>query len=551
MNLLSDLPPTTIAFKSIRGKYDVFLNKKTSKINFSNTLSKDLFAKEFKTAISKLKKVKLIKEMLPLGIAAIVVSAPGIIRNENQLNSDSLLKLIEHQTKPYKEAEINKILSKYPKEERELIKKILIKSTQFGKMESLYKIAENLEGTLYYDSLPGCSTTMRYLQKYGHFNGLFNDSQESGTVVVDKFFIERLESDVTYLEKIRNNPILRFVVPEGYITGINPFTQPESLDKFTKSIYKRFKEVQSKYPDKTNDEIISIILNEPILEKLKNLGITQEVKVINNTCEEQISDIDIILNQLNSKAITKEQIENFLSTYPPENKQYVLEILAHTLNIKSTKSCNISLKKIYSQILKANGGNLDGLYFILPSDMEVKSYSTVLMQFQEATGVKSEKIFKLKDIANLPKDARTLVILDDMACSGESLVGDAQRLAEECVKAGVEINDIIASPIVCTESAFSRINNQSFFGKYVTCIPGEIIESFCSSKYVKGFGKDEEYKFKELLEGCGYEGGDYSLAFPYMSPDNNSGLFSHYLAEFFTLFGKGVKRKGSKIKKDI
>ena len=40
---------------------------------------------------------------------------------------------------------------------------------------------------------------------------------------------------------------------------------------------------------------------------------------------------------------------------------------------------------------------------------------------------------------------------------------------------------------------------------------------------------------KELLEGCGYEGGDYSLAFPYMSPDNNSGLFSHYLAYCYSL----------------
>ena len=90
------------------------------------------------------------------------------------------------------------------------------------------------------------------------------------------------------------------------------------------------------------------------------------------------------------------------------------------------------------------------------------------------------------------------------------------------------------------------LDNISLLGRNVTCIPGEVVESFSKNSHVRSLPASEQDIYKRICGGGGYEGGSYSIAFPYMSPDNNSALFSTSFAELFTLDGLGVKRKGKK-----
>ena len=94
---------------------------------------------------------------------------------------------------------------------------------------------------------------------------------------------------------------------------------------------------------------------------------------------------------------------------------------------------------------------------------------------------------------------------------------------------------------MCSRTAFPLLDNTTYLGRNVTCIPGEIVEEFSTNAHVRSLNPTQQKIYKELLQGGGYEGGDYSLAFPYMAPDNNNRLFATEFAKLFTLDGLGVK----------
>ncbi len=512
------------------------------KFVMSNQINRDIFQSAIIKYDSILKQISEKGLKLPKEISSIVIGKLGKIRSSKELTVDDIIKLIKHETKPFEEAEIKKILSAYSSEEQALAKKLLIRCSQFAKLDSLKKIAENIDTTLYQDTLPSCGTTIRYLQKYGHLKGRFDDSSETGTIIIDKLVLERLENNPDFLKKILANPDFKFLLPEGYITGVNPFSQTQDLSKLLKDKIKLFNSLRKQYPEKTEDEIFSIILNQPILERLNKLGISSDrIRILQNIPRNTSYEIKDILNQFNSKNVTRTDIENILTKYNREEWPYILEILAQTLKIKSTRTCSESYKQIYKDIIQANGGTDEGIYYLLPVQA-IKSYSTVIMQFFEANNLDASKIIQKDDLGKEAiKKARAIVILDDMACSGESLKIAFKDLAEQLCIHKSEVSDIIISPVMCSRTAFPLLNNTTYLGRNVTCIPGEIVENFSTNAHVRSLNPAQQKIYKELLQGGGYEGGDYSLAFPYMAPDNNNRLFATEFAKLFTLDGLGVK----------
>lgn len=513
----------------------------------SNNTKKDIFTSSRIKYPSILQQLPKIKIKLPFEIASIITGKIGKIRTSEQLSTDDIIKIINFQLKPFQKSEIEKLLKKYPAKEQDFVKKLLIRLTQFGKLESLSKIAENIDGTLFQDTLPACGTTLRYLQKQGHYKGLFNDSAETGSIIIDKLILERLDQDSEFLKKVLSNPDFKFILAEGYITGVNPFSQTQDFAKLLKEKTKAFKTIQMLYPEKTEDEIFSIILNQPIIERLNKMGIPSDrIKIIQNLPETKQYKIEDILNQLNSKIITKSEIENIFSEYNKKDWPYLLEILAQTLKVKSTRTCSDSLKRIYQDIIKANGGNDDGIYYLLPSNA-IKSFSTIIMQFCETNNINASRIIQYDDLGNEAiKKARAIVILDDMACSGESLKIVYSSLVEKLIENQNEVSDIIVSPIICTKKALPLFDNISYLGRNISCIPGEIVEEFSTNNHLKSLKPEDIKIYERIMTGGGYEGGDYSIAFPYMAPDNNNKIFATIFAEHFTLGGLGVKGKSSK-----
>ena len=84
---------------------------------------------------------------------------------------------------------------------------------------------------------------------------------------------------------------------------------------------------------------MNVIISNKHTEALQALGIDTKPRIIKNTSL-KTSDLPVeeqIAKQLNGKIVSEEEIAQIISKYAPQDQQYVLEILAHTLNTKSTR----------------------------------------------------------------------------------------------------------------------------------------------------------------------------------------------------------------------
>lgn len=84
------------------------------------------------------------------------------------------------------------------------------------------------------------------------------------------------------------------------------------------------------------------------------------------------------------------------------------------------------MQKMHQQILNANGGKSEGIYYLVPQS--VKSYSTVTMQYQMTNDIPTNKILSYSDLSKIPSDVKKIVILDDVAGSGHSLKSTHQPI---------------------------------------------------------------------------------------------------------------------------
>ncbi len=101
-------------------------------------------------------------------------------------------------------------------------------------MESLNEIAKhvkNNDGCFYEHDLIDISTIMKYLSENkdvftdipGHLQG------KNIFIYLDKVALEEMETNPRFLKEIKNNSDVKIIYPEGWINGINPFNQTESI----------------------------------------------------------------------------------------------------------------------------------------------------------------------------------------------------------------------------------------------------------------------------------------------------------------------------------
>ena len=251
-----------------------------------------------------------------------------------------------------------------------------------------------------------------------------------------------------------------------------------------------------------------------------------------------------IVEQLNGKHISADQIDKILAKYPENERQYILEVLAQSLSVPNSKEIGKRMQSLHKALIKHNGGSDKGIYYIIPQD--VKSYSLVTMQYQLTNGVHPSRIITLEELSkHIPEDAKSLVVLDDLAGSGESLQTAFTSIYQYLPKEQEQIKDVFLMPMLSTKKAFEMLNKEGLGNVRATCIPSEIVEGIQSKEYWMSLCEEDRKMLSKILDGCGYGGDNLCVSLPYMGPDNNCAIFSKDFAKLFTLNGSGIKR-GSK-----
>ena len=455
----------------------------------------------------------------------------GVIRPRSRLKPIDICKVAQHDMQITTPEEIQNIIAKFDEKDQNLASLALQKITQFGNYNSLNEIIRSLKSLKATNLIEVNRGTLNdqliYLDKKQFQQDLFIRPLNNDTLVLDADTLEYLKTDKDFCKEMSVRA-QKIIYPEGWINGINPFNPSADLLAAAKSIVDSTKNILSQNSGISMNEALTIAINEPVNKALKELGLDKQLTIIKNPkCSDIEPTGENIAKQLSPNIITESDIDKALSKIPRECRQAALELLAGNMRVFSPQSLSARLKQMHHRIF--SDGNIQGAYFLIPA--QSKSYGLITNQYRLTNNIPVSQI--VYDIDKIPQDAKKIIVLDDIAGSGDSLVG-----VYSCLRSNYR-KDVVIAPVVSTKTAqklFNRISDG--ICKYV---PGEIVESFDETNYYKSLTKGEQVLFGQFMGCTGYGGEGLCVAFPHMAPDNNNSFFASFIAKKFTHNGNGVK----------
>jgi hypothetical protein len=377
--------------------------------------------------------------------------------------------------------------------------------------------------------------------------------------------LAKIKAEPAFAKSLVDNQA-KLVNPRGFETGNNMFNSPDpaTIAVRTEKILKDANAIVQA-EGIPFDQAVNKVLDKNVTEGLKAAGLdTQlapgQLEDIDPGSHVDVSSSAKIADQLNDHAgITPDKVGKALAGYKPEDAALLREMLAHQAEIFSSRKQAQELKAQTDKVdqaaqTKTGKAKPNTYYFIYKSD---KSYGMLAMAHREQTGTAPERYINGPDDlrANpLPSDA-VLVILDDVAGSGKSLSSAFTQARE----AGFN-GEIIISPMVSTERAPTTVQN-GFGDKNVNphpddygqpadaktqFVPKDTVNALHDSAWFQSLAPDKQARLDYLVQDRGFDGNGLSMAFPYMSPDNNNYFFAGTMADqFITNQNRGAAKNSS------
>lgn len=450
--------------------------------------------------------------------------------------------------------DIKEIIDSFNEEDRLIALKTAKKLTQFANMNSLNILAEYAGKNCYYDkdlfyqgNLINMSSVMNYLIEKKLFNmpwGSTRGKTSDKFYFLDEISLEELENNSSHLEEIKLNEKIKIIYPEGWINGINPFTQNRNLGDKIRAVIPEIKKIKQN-TRVTDEEAITMAINKEIEKKIEKMGLSDRFTIIKNEgITSKPNTIEQITQQLAPPSLDKEYLNKIITELPQEQKKIALKFLEKTTRVYSPLSLTKKLKKMHDNfiekgIIDAKGE--DHTYYYVPNLK--KSFGLISMMYSLANNIPSNKFFSLRE--NLPKDSEKIIILDDLAASGETFT--REQFYNLKIINETKPQQIIIAPVLSTKYAYAEVNrglvenNNKFNCKSLTYMPEEYIRSFEDNSIQEFFEENEINILKDVAGVLGVRNMGLNVAMPYMSPDNNNNFFRKNFAHKFTLNGKGVK----------
>ena len=318
---------------------------------------------------------------------------------------------------------------------------------------------------------------------------------------------------------------------DGFDVSHTMFGSPLSLeDAITRIIEEK---------QKTNKSLDDI-LNGDIIERAK--------KVFGNNTK-----INIIKNKQANKATPENIARVMKSKYP--NKD-VIEATIHTIVNKQAVECEFTkgekqrayylLSKYFDKMLFCNsqetitealknkyreiekivtkkGKTMDDVIYVIPCGR--KSFDLISYHYAKANNIKPEKFINYNgiDTPDIDLSGKTLVILDDIVGSGQSLTLSAFSYDDFTQSDYIdEKTDIIFAPLSTLRKGLKNINHTiALYGrKDKDCVlPTKVVNA---EKFFSTLDTKDQNLLIKVLGYSGFEEGNACTAMPYMIPDNDT-----------------------------
>ena len=461
--------------------------------------------------------------------------------------------LTEFQMKPQ---EVQEFISSFPSSDQIWVKDLLIRLTQWGQPSSLAVALKQIQAIAKTDAVRMISfspadivSVLGYLntKDYGspgtQVNTILPRNVKNGDVILlSPEFKSYVEENPSYAEKLASLE-LHYVSMEGFDSGLhfaNSLLGVESLRNTVAQALSHVKKAGS-VGHEVEFALGKMGLNRWFKNQFPHLS-RRIRSVSNRTSPLQAMHqpfADQILSQINSPIPSIEDVKLRLARMELHlaraKKKEIPDIHIHLLNHfsefmrfvdhRTLQAIIMTVGHRFEELVNSLGVDPKTLDFWVPK--RGKSYGLVNFIRRELRILPEAK--SISRLSPAQTADRTIILMDDVAASGESL----ETHIETALKA--EPKNLIVAPIFLTKVAERKLKNAltSSKGLRAFLIKGQLAQGAATSPY----SKSQKRLLREWLAdavGSSYGDVDLALAFPYMSPDNNVNLFSVFFADLLT-----------------
>ena len=375
---------------------------------------------------------------------------------------------------------------------------------------------------------------------------------DPGTVVIlDGVVLDMIKNDPGFAASLKQAKLLS---PRGFETGNNFYNSPDptSIATRTETILNRAEAI-AKSDSVPFEQAVNKALDENMTSTLEAAGLKDQlgtVEHVDPVTHPELKTAADIAGQLNDNGgVTAQQVADTLKKFPEEDRALLRELLAHQAEIFSSRRQAQVMDKQADHMLDIaaqKGVPKEDVYYFI--DEEKKSYGMLAMAHRQATGTPPDHYIngaadlKARKIPN----SKMLVILDDVAGSGSSL-----SIAMTNARSAGFTGEIVISPMVSTEAAPGLLKNGGgghtpMDPAHTTFAPEAYANALRESAWYKSLPGPKQTHLEALIQGLGFTDNGLSMAFPYMSPDNNNLFFAGTMAENFIVNKNGDAAKNKK-----
>ncbi len=462
------------------------------------------------------------------------------------------------------------LIKKFPiQADRDLALNTLTQMTRFANMKgmnalqsALVRYRNQTSQAIYYQGEATLGSTLGYLFLKHKTSQIMNPFVnpvttevgdlklvESGAILLDQPTKARLKRDPKLCEHIRQQGI-KLLYPQGWDEGVTPFHQPP-LDAMMEKLVPVMATVKQRQAHSPINEVEAIqqALSAPTRALMQSLNLENSLVLVeplfglipffkrNNT-----SPVEKVAEQLAPNQLSLNELEKALAESPrqadPEKKQLILKILNDQAEVYSPLRLTQLIQAKHQDIL-ARAKKLDippqSIFYYI--DEKKKSYGLINYQYAQANPVNPEQFIERLDALPDSPDKKLLVILDDVASSGDSLVDVYNKIREQLGQKA----QLHFAPLVSTNQANSVFHEIQDSDPNCTYSPSQTVTLFKDQPFYKQASPALKTKLERAVIHLGHRDNGLSLAFPYMAPDNNNGFFAKHMAPLFTLNGAGCK----------
>jgi hypothetical protein len=406
----------------------------------------------------------------------------------------------------------------------------------------------------------------------GYFSGSKN--LLNGVLVNDKSFVSELHPtantfvfiDDVMIDHIRQNPEfadkltaenIKIASTPWIDNGLSVFRHSDldTIPSTISSVLDRVKAYKIKHPNASTDTAMNMIAKEDLRAKLIDAGVSPHTAdaiigkdlAIQPTPSSKASKIADALN--GNQYIDDAAIERYLEMIPEQDRMHALNILMMGADVHSPSSLASVHQQQYKKILElaeSKGIHPSKILFLTPEGL--KSYSVAALGFRHTNDIHASQFINVDQLSTLLDPSKTpfkgrdsmIVILDDVAGSGGTLGQIYKSLGTQGHKF---LGEIVIAPTVTTASAENSFMERCKLDAKLNYIPGYKASRLEDNPYLKSLPDGVQFRIraefaKHLL---GYNQDGLMMAFPYMSPNNNNGVFVSSIAPNVTHNGRGIK----------